>query len=94
MFFDVATKSMTGFGYPFCEQNCPGEAPLFTAHYRVTKPHCDFGKLRIPHAAGPRARRICVSAEKDKERAVCVCVCYYSIANLSAESLELSRLIS
>ena len=58
VFFDRATKSLTRSGYPFCEQNCTGEPPLFTARLGVTKPHFDYGKPMLPHAAGPRARRI------------------------------------
>ena len=43
---------------PFVSKIALGRRPLFTAHYRVTKPHFDYGTPRIPHALGPMARRI------------------------------------
>ena len=57
-FVERTTKSLTGSAYPMFEANGPGEAPLFTARLGVTKPHFDYGKLMLPHAAGPRAWRI------------------------------------
>ncbi len=59
--FERATKSLTLSAYPMFEHNGPEEAPLFTARLAVTQPpqlHFDYGKLMLPHADGPRARRI------------------------------------